>query len=41
MDEVVEGKSGKSSFGLSRFYSSIAGMCFFGLSSIDVNPTFY
>jgi len=42
IDEVVEGKSGKLSFGLSRFYSSvaqkpIAGICFFGLSLIDVN----
>lgn len=41
IDEVVEGKSGKLSFGLSRFYSStagkpIAGICFFGLSLIDV-----
>lgn len=41
-DEVVEGKSGKLSHGLSRFYSSIAGkpiagVCFFGLSFIEVN----
>lgn len=40
-DEVVEGKSGKLSHGLSRFYSSIAGkpiagVCFFGLSLIEV-----
>lgn len=40
-DEVVEGKSGKLSHGLSRFYSSIAGKpiaggCFFGLSLIEV-----
>jgi putative transposase len=42
IDEVVEGKSGKLSFGLSRFYSSIAqkpiaSICFFGLSLIDVD----
>ncbi len=42
IDEVVEGKSGKESFGLSRFYSSIAGkpiagVCFFGFSLIEVN----
>lgn len=41
IDEVVEGKSGKESFGLSRFYSSvagkpIAGVCFFGFSLIEV-----
>jgi putative transposase len=40
-DESVEGKSGKSSFGLSKFYSSTAskaidGICFFGLSLVDV-----
>lgn len=42
MDEVVEGKSGKLTHGLSRFYSSIArkpvaGVCFFGLSLIEVS----
>ena len=42
IDEVVEAKSGKMSFGLSRFYSSLAGkpisgICFFALSLIDVN----
>jgi putative transposase len=42
MDEVVEGKSGKLTHGLSRFYSSVAqkpvvGGCFFGLSLIEVN----
>lgn len=42
MDEVVEGKSGKLTHGLSRFYSSlaqkpVAGVCFFGLSLIDVS----
>lgn len=42
MDEVVEGKSGKLTYGLSRFYSSVAqkpvaGVCFFGLSLIDVS----
>ena len=36
-DESVEGKSGKSSHGLSKFYSSTAakainGVCFFGIS---------
>jgi len=41
VDEVVEAKSGKHSFGLSKFYSSIAqkpvsGICFFCLSFIDV-----
>lgn len=41
VDEVVEGKSGKRTHGLSRFYSSsaqksISGICFFGLSLIDV-----
>jgi putative transposase len=40
-DESVEGKSGKSSHGLSKFYSSIAakainGVCFFGISLVDV-----
>lgn len=40
-DESVEGKSGKSSFGLAKFYSSTAskainGICFFGLSLVDV-----
>lgn len=40
-DESVEGKSGKSSHGLSKFYSSTAakainGVCFFGISLVDV-----
>lgn len=40
-DEVVEGKSRKSSYGISMFYSSIVkkpinGICFFALSLIDV-----
>jgi putative transposase len=40
-DESVEGKSGKSSFGLGKFYSSAAGktidgICFFCLSLVDV-----
>lgn len=41
VDEVVEGKSGKHTHGLSRFYSSLSqksipSICFFGLSLIDV-----
>lgn len=41
VDETVEGKTGKQSFGLGRFYSSVAqkvikGVCFFGLSIIEV-----
>lgn len=41
VDEVVEEKSGKRTHGLYRFYSSTAkksipGICFFGLSIIDV-----
>lgn len=41
IDEVVEGKSGKSSYGKATFYSScaqkpIASVCFFSLSLIDV-----
>ena len=40
-DETVEGKSGKNSHGLSKFYSSTAGcaingVCFFGMSLVDV-----
>jgi len=40
-DETVEGKSGKSSHGLAKFYSSTAvkainGVCFFALSLVDV-----
>lgn len=40
-DESVVGKSGKSSHGLSKFYSSTAakaikGVCFFGLSLVDI-----
>lgn len=40
-DESVEKKSGKSSHGLSKFYSSTAakainGVCFFGISLVDV-----
>ena len=40
-DETVEGKSGKCSYGLSKFYSSsiekpINGICFSSLSLIDV-----
>lgn len=47
VDETVEGKSGRKSFGLGRFYSSciqksIPGICFFGLSLLDVgNRTSY
>lgn len=42
VDEVVEGKSGASSFGLDRFYSSyqqktIKGVCFFALSLINIH----
>ncbi len=41
VDETVEGKSGKSSFGIDRFYSSCAqktikSVCFFALSLINV-----
>ena len=44
-DEVVEGKSGKLSHGLSRFYSSLAGktnagVCLFGLCFIEVGKRF-
>jgi putative transposase len=40
-DETVEGKSGKHSHGISKFYSSTAGeaingVCFFGMSLVDV-----
>ena len=40
-DESVEGKSGKSSHGLSKFYSSTAtkainGVCFFGISLVEL-----
>jgi putative transposase len=43
-DETVEKKSGKCSYGLSKFYSSsiekpIAGICFSALSLIDVEST--
>jgi hypothetical protein len=42
VDEVVEGKSGHHSFGLANFYSScsqktIKGVCFFGLSLINIS----
>lgn len=42
VDEVVEGKSGKHTFGLARYYSSCAdksieGICFFALSLIKVS----
>jgi putative transposase len=42
VDEVVEGKSGAASFGIDRFYSScqqktIKGLCFFGLSLINIH----
>lgn len=42
IDETVEGKSGKSSHGIGRFYSSCAqtsikSVCFFGLSLIEIN----
>ena len=42
VDEVVEGKSRKSSHGIDKFYSTVArqpinGICFFALSLIDVN----
>jgi putative transposase len=42
VDEVVEGKSGYSSFGMDRFYSScqqktIKGVCFFALSLINID----
>ncbi len=41
-DETVEGKSGKRSHGLDYYYSSIAGhpiagICFFGMSLVNVN----
>jgi putative transposase len=41
VDEVVEGKSGRHSHGLAKFYSScsqksIQGICFFALSLIKV-----
>lgn len=40
-DESVEGKSGKSTHGLSKFYSSTAastvnGVCFFGISLVEL-----
>lgn len=42
VDEVVEGKSGKHTFGLGKYYSSCAqksikGVCFFALSLINVS----
>jgi putative transposase len=41
VDEVVEGKSGHHTFGLSKYYSSISqksiqGICFFALSLINI-----
>lgn len=40
VDEVVEGKSGKESYGLNKFYSSVAeksitSVCFFNLSIVE------